>query len=164
MKDKDIINSWDCESDGTPIAYIEQSTGDSYHPTVPCPYQPGDILYVRETFYKDAGRYMYRANYSDNEKFYRDGKEVSIKWHPSIHMPKEAARIFLRVTDVQVERLKDMTANQAMDEGFMDWNDAVRVWDSTIKKADLPLYGWDANPWVWVITFERDKKPEGWCK
>ena len=56
------------------------------------PYQPEDILYVRETWYKDKYRYMYRANYSDSEKFYRNGKEVKIKWKPSIRMPKEAVR------------------------------------------------------------------------
>lgn len=71
------------------------------------PYHLGEILYVREAFFKDAGRYMYKADYSDSEKFYRNGKEVSIKWCPSIHMPREAARIFLWVADVRVERLQD---------------------------------------------------------
>ena len=65
-------------------------------------YQPSDILYVRETWYQDTGRYMYRADYSDIEKFYQNGKEVLVHWHPSIHMPKEAARIFLRVTGVRL--------------------------------------------------------------
>ena len=69
------------------------------------PYRPCDILYVRETWCKDAGRYLYRANYSDNEKFYMNGQEIDIKWRPSLHMPREAARIFPRVTDVRVERL-----------------------------------------------------------
>ena len=72
------------------------------------PYFPGDILYVREAFFKDALRYMYKANYSDSEKFFQNDKEVSIKWRPSIHMPREAARIFLRVKDVWVERLQDI--------------------------------------------------------
>lgn len=81
------------------------------------PYHPGDILYVRETWRKDVGRYMYKADYSNNEKFYRDGKEVSIKWRPSIHMPREAARIFLRVTDVRVERLHEITVEGMQMEG-----------------------------------------------
>lgn len=51
---------------------------------------------------------MYRADYTDAEKYYKNGKEVAIRWHPSIHMPKEAARIFLRVTNVRVERLQDI--------------------------------------------------------
>lgn len=139
-------------------------------------YCPGDILYVRETWYKDAGRYMYKANYSDKEKFYRNGKEIYIKWHPSIHMPKEAARLFLRVTDVQVERLQDIDYEGCKAEGI--WDDYKtysekyhenlakmaypycfsKLWNSTIKKADLPIYGWAANPWVWVIEFERISK------
>lgn len=134
------------------------------------PYRPGDILYVRETWYKDAGRYMYRANYSESEKFYRNGKEVVIKWRPSIHMPKEAARLFLRVTGVRVERLRDMTDEQAFSEGVPDdcdyplescdtpRNRFFNLWDSLIKPADHDRYGWAANPWVWVIEFERISK------
>lgn len=130
-----------------------------------CPICPGDILYIRETWYKDKYRYMYRANYSDSEKFYRDGKEVKIKWHPSIRMPKEAARIWLKVTDVRVERLQDMTDDDAEAEGCFDYTSTALgfpdVWDSTIKKSDLDSCGWTANPWVWVIEFERCEKPEG---
>lgn len=48
-----------------------------------CPICPGDILYVRETWHKGLERYIYRANYSDTEKFYRDGKKIEMKWHPS---------------------------------------------------------------------------------
>lgn len=133
------------------------------------PYHPGDILYVRETWYKDKYRYMYRANYSDSEKFYRDGKEIKIKWHPSIHMPKEAARIWLKVTDVSVQRLQDMDKMDAVKEGIdtrlcINLNHALakfkKLWNSTIKKSDLDRYGWDANPWVWVIEFERCEKPQ----
>lgn len=134
------------------------------------PYHPGDILYVRETWYKDKYRYMYRANYSDSEKFYRDGKEIKIKWHPSIHMPKEAARIWLKVTDVRVQRLQDMDKMDAVKEGIdtrlcINLNHALakfkKLWNSTIKKSDLDRYGWNANPWVWVIEFERCEKPKG---
>ena len=151
-----------------------------------CPICPGDILYVRETWYKDLARYMYRADYSNTEKFYRDGKEIEMKWHPSIHMPKEAARIWLKVTDVRVERLQNITEDGAWQEGTDCWDDACyadngwhptfedpdsggncdiiagfeKLWNSTIKKSDLDRYGWDANPWVWVIGFERCEKPE----
>ena len=107
------------------------------------PYQIGDILYVRETWHKGLERYIYRADYSDTEKFYQGGKEINMKWHPSIHMPKEAARIFLRVTNVRVERLQDITVEDALAEGM----------DKYIR--------WDANPWVWGIEFERCEKPEG---
>lgn len=119
------------------------------------PYQPGDILYVRETWAKNAdGGYFYKA----------DGKFEVFSWRPSIHMPKEAARILLRVTNVRAERLREITNQEAMDEGFTDWNDLVRVWNSTIKPADCAKYGWGANPWVWVIKFERIDKPEGKTK
>ena len=139
------------------------------------PYQPGDILYVRETWYRGLNRILYKANYSENEKFYTNGKEIQIKWHPSIHMPKEAARIWLKVKDVRVERLQDMDWRDALDEGvntqfpraetgeyIFDENpidDFIDLWNSTIKKSDLDRYGWDASPWVWVIEFERCEKP-----
>lgn len=136
------------------------------------PYQRGDILYVRETWCKGLERYIYRADYSDTEKFYRDGKEIEMKWHPSLHMPKEAARIFLRVTNVRVERLQDITVEDALAEGMdkyirlngeLDENSIITsfigIWNSTIKKSDLDRYGWNANPWVWVIEFERCEKP-----
>lgn len=148
------------------------------------PYQRGDILYVRETWCKGLERYIYRADYSDTEKFYRDGKEIEMKWHPSLHMPKDAARIFLRVTNVRVERLQDITPNDAENEGvgnlfyedigYSEKNYGTEVdpeygiakeqfawlWDKTIKQSDLDRNGWNANPWVWVIEFERCDKPE----
>ena len=150
------------------------------------PYQPGDILYVRETwcknYYHDYGKYFYRA---DGEEIdmplitggtIKYGKADGLRWRPSIHMPKEAARIWLKVTDVRVERLQDITDEQAKAEGA-NWKNGknvgfeekmrrtaverfAEIWDSAIKKSDLGLYGWDANPWVWVIAFERCEKPE----
>lgn len=138
-----------------------------------CPICPGDILYVRETWYKSPLRYIYRADYSDTEKFYRDGKEIEMKWHPSIHMPKDAARIWLKVTDVRVERLQEITGQDVLKEGlnshvhpqasYFDGNQREmfeKLWNSTIKKSDLDRYGWDASPYVWVIEFERCEKPE----
>lgn len=94
-------------------------------------------------------------------------------WKPSIHMPKEAARIWLKVTDVRVERLQDITEAEAILEGAInniafihspdDEYDHIHtarehfidIWNSTIKKGDIDKYGWDANPFVWVIEFER---------
>lgn len=135
------------------------------------PYQIGDILYVRETWSKGLERYMYRADYSDTEKFYRNGKEIEMKWKPSIRMPKEAARIWLKCTDVRVERLQDITEIGATKEGcvydveYALGNTAkghfIEIWNSTIKRSDLYRYGWNANPWVWTIEYERCEKPEG---
>ncbi len=85
-------------------------------------------------------------------------------WRPSIHMPREAARIFLRVTDVRVERLQNITDEQAEKEDFKDYTSTAlgfaELWDSTIKPKDRALYGWAANQWVWVIEFERISKEE----
>ena len=92
------------------------------------PCDPGDILYVRETWYRGLNRIMYKANYSENEKFYENGKEIQIKWHPSIHMPKEAARIFLKVNDVRVELLQDITEEQAKAEGIREYSKDGKLW------------------------------------
>ena len=89
-------------------------------------------------------------------------QEMGLKWRPSIHMPREAARIFLRVTGVRVERLQDVKYFDCLAEGIpyrqMEADivqDFAALWDRTIKPADLPTFGWAANPWVWVIEFER---------
>ena len=132
-----------------------------------CPICPGDILYVRESYSELSFGYVYKA---DGENIDHLGNVI--KWHPSIHMPKEAARIWLKVTDVMVERLQDITSEQIHKEGVEVEEPYVlngeekryafsRLWDSTIKKSDLDRYGWDANPWVWVIEFERCEKPKG---
>lgn len=152
------------------------------------PYQPGDILYVRETWHKYIKRvgkgkscrfaefYGYRASVANSE-------DADEPWRPSIHMPKEAARIWLKVTDVRADRLQEITENEAVkegiyvsnckdcnapfgcdtcpDEGYDEIDEFAELWNSTIKKSDLDRYGWDANPWVWVIEFERCEKPEG---
>ena len=141
-------------------------------------YKIGDILYVRETWHKMYRKddYIYRA---DNPKLPFGG----VTWRPSIHMPKSAARIFLKVTDVRVERLQDITAEQAIKEGFegipcgcsttgctdcydSGWSEPPQVgfmytWDSTMPKKDIDRYGWEANPWVWVYEFERVECDEG---
>lgn len=137
--------------------------------TPPC--HTDDILYVRETWFKDVNRYMYKADYSFKEKFYKNGKEIVMRWKPSIHMPKEAARIFLKVTDVRVERLQEMDCEDAMKEGIdprlcVNLAHTIvkfhKLWNSTIKKSDLDRYGWNANPYVWVIEFEKCEKPKVW--
>lgn len=126
------------------------------------PYQPGDILYVRETWLDYAGRFMYKA---DCDKYRLESlKLAEFNWRPSIHMPKEAARIWLKVKDVRVERLQEITEEQAEKEGCNDYTSTALgfcyLWDSTIKKSELDRYGWNANPWVWVIEFEWCEKPE----
>lgn len=152
-----------------------------------CPICPGDILYVRETWQylyeldrneqiiEGTGRYYYKATDELPFSTYVDSRGIThenIPWHPSIHMPKEAARIWLKVTDVRVERLQEITDTGAEREGAQPQNpfeydvnkypnkeNFKKIWDSTIKKADLDRYGWAPNPWVWVISFERCEKP-----
>lgn len=130
------------------------------------PYQPGDILYVRETWKQAPNGYYYY------EDWQRNNIADVTKWKPSIHMPREAARIWLKVTDVRVERLQEITMNGIRSEGLSsmavhagDMEIALKewelLWNSTINKSDLDRYGWDASPWVWVIEFERCEKPEG---
>ena len=128
-----------------------------------CPICTGDILYVRETWKEAPKGYYY---YEDWQK--DDIADVT-KWNPSIHMPKEASRIWLKVTDVRVERLQEITEVQAQAEGcnsgLLTGACTARgqfedLWNSTIKKSDIDRYGWDANPWVWVIEFERCEKQE----
>lgn len=154
------------------------------------PYQPGDILWVRETWYKnyphEYGRYWYRADGEeiDMPTIYGGtaiyGKADGLKWRPSIFMPRDAARIFLKVKGVRVERVQEITEDDAIAEGvgdlffeeigysnnpkydlLMEWKTLEReqfelLWDSINAKRG---YGWDINPWVWVYEFERVEKP-----
>ena len=171
--------------------YYEDGTRGG-HSLIP-QFSTGDILWVRETWGKltecavfppyepHEERFIYRADRGDPDHF-------QAKWHPSIHMPKDAARIFLRVKDVRAERLHEITQQQAIAEGIpsrickvlglkykdnegvehdqrgieLCIADFAKIWDSTIKPADIDTYGWNTNPWVWVIEFERCEKPKGW--
>ena len=182
IKDKDITNNFDIDVDGSVYAYIDQATGDSFPPTAIARYQIGDILWVRETWGKDEnGEYVYRTNYGTTED---DSFPPSIfKWRPSIHMPREAARIFLKVTNVRVERLQDISEEDARAEGI-SWLDEAcysnngwtptlydpdsggspvfrdgftALWDSINAKRG---YDWETNPWVWVYEFEKNSKEE----
>lgn len=166
------------------------------------PYQPGDVLWVRETWgiqsahrfecdakitYKAGGdlQKVQFSNWDDYDRFIWNKHIGDGKWYLSIHMPREASRIFLRVTGVRVERLKDITEEDATAEGicgfFLGMGETgysanpeaktfydgpvgafANLWSSTINPADRDHYGWSANPWVWVIEFERCEKPKEW--
>lgn len=131
----------------------------------PAPFKVNDILYVRETWCSayDGEKYFYLADKVTVREQKRLLDYDNVKWRPSIHMPKEAARIFLKVTGVRVERLCEITEEQAQAEGcnsgLLTGPCTARgqfeyLWNSTIKKDQLQYYGWDANPYVWVIEFE----------
>lgn len=186
-----------------PVVY-----GSHNIPAVKAPYKEGYVLYVRETW----------CSAYDGEKFFfladkhteREEKTLldydNVRWRPSIHMPKKAARIFLRITDIRAERLKDINGEQAYMEGVrvdvppilltherdplslipkgfeqwsknrqQDWyqstaraiyiaqcdlssaliNKFKAVWNSTVAPDAMDTCGWDANPWVWAIEYER---------
>lgn len=138
-------------------------------------YQPGDILWVRETWCEYNGYFHYKESEISNDAAWL--KDKNIKWRPSIHMPRTAARLFLRVIDVKVEQLQDITQDDAIAEGFTDGGctvcgnsepcgcDAlnhnyvdsfVGLWNQLNEKRG---YGWFYNPWVWVYEFERTEVP-----
>lgn len=195
----------------------DRGDGNTYCVVAAPPFAVGDILYVRETFARGRiemtdepdgypGQYYISQRLGENDIIF---KEAAIRydfgmddvvWVPSIHMPKWAARIFLRVTDVRLERLQDISEDDVCAEGAellivckrqyrvydhdgvsgdMCWNTdsackdcperssygelfGEMVWNETIKKSDMDKYGWSANPWVWVIEFERTEEPDGW--
>ena len=126
------------------------------------PYHADDILYVREAWGEgyEEGTYIYKAD--DKLANLPEFKESSkLIYHPSIHMPKEADRVWLKVKNVRVERLQDAKYFDFINEGLpykqYEWEireDFQKLWNSTIKKSDIKSYGWDVNPWVWVIEFE----------
>ena len=160
---------------------------------IKAPYMPNDILYVRETWQISnpmgdfarndrTAEYVYKAGYAKGKRIpISIDKEKNLGvWKPSIHMPKEAARIFLKVIDVRVERLQSITHKDVIYEGtpydeemfkfniclgqdkaeFFLKSNFKDLWDSTVNKKDIDKYGFDANPWVWVIEFERIDKRE----
>lgn len=157
----------------------KKDDNDNHIGTIYPPYQPGDILWVRETWaeywYPDrVAGYVYKAD-GEPMSYVSWGNSKTGKdevWMPSIHMPKDAARIFLKVTNVRAERLQDITEDDAKAEGagkayyirdavyhnFEDkdnFRDGFReLWDSCYNWPKT----WNANPWVWVITFEKVKK------
>ena len=159
-----------------------------------CPICPGDILYVREcgiiqsmkNFDKTVKMYFpaddtlieFKVTPDEYERLSRfpEDKKLSPYW-----LTTQECRIWLKVTNVRVERLQEITEEQAKAEGAIDNRGFIhspdneynsihtakehfkQIWNSTIKKSDIDRYGWDASPWVWVIEFERCEKPEGWC-
>lgn len=211
---------WRVDDIGTKGHYYGSGLFDPNQAPEYAPFQKGDILYVRETFAVGeiacgeepdgtAAEYIsQRAGENDIiPKEYALRNKIGIDdviWKPSIFMPKEAARLFLRVTGVKAERLQDITENGAKAEGMVytdfgmyqpswkasvdggktfypakeqhhfGWNSGsakgpgecfptshgafAHLWDSTVNKSDLDHYDWSANPWVWVISFERCEK------
>lgn len=136
--------------------YLFTSINGMCTKSIKCPYgQLGDVLYVRETWCKTVVEdeseigYLYKA----------DEIGSRIKWKPSIHMPKEAARIWLQIVEVSVERLKEITQQGAKDEGVKltqtsPLSSFIALWDRINGTGEF-----NSNPWVWVVKFKKIPKP-----
>lgn len=147
---------------------IPDEYGDYWDAKDLCQYQPGNILWVRETWSiiddLPYDNYVYRTDFGTTED---DSFPPSMfKWRPSIHMPKEAARLFLRVTGVRAERLQEITYFGCIAEGMpykQFEKDIIKdfqyLWDGIYNTPGKMEYRWDVNPWVWVIEFERVDAP-----
>jgi hypothetical protein len=163
------------------IAFGKNTKIESFHK---CPYgQVGDVLWVRETFNSDYSFKNSKGKPVAPGILYKATTEnlpsKSDKWKPSLFMPKEACRIFLKIKNIRVERLNDITDNDSISEGIQEftkdntvlkygldgWNWSemprkakdgfLKLWESINGKESL-----NSNPWVWVIEFERIDKPE----
>ena len=162
--------------------YCDMTDAELINTSYKPPYQPEDILYVREcgiiqsmkNFDKTVKMYFpaddtlieFKVTPDEYERLSRfpEDKKLSPYW-----LTKQESRIWLKVKDIRVERLQDIWASDVTKEGLL-FNrphtademiaEFSKLWNSTIKKSDLDRYGWDANPWVWVIEFERCEKPD----
>jgi hypothetical protein len=165
------IGDWDMVG-RNPYQILTDGCGNSLKPV----YQISNILYVRETWGisnfdedKNVMTVQYKVDGATADvvltpdkfqKYYDSMTGAEPDYRPSIFMPKEAARIFLRVTYVKAEQLQDITEGGAKLEGAKEKRDFIRIWNNTIPDEDSQQLVWSANPWVWVISFERCEKPE----
>lgn len=147
-------------------------------------FEPLPLDYDRDSYIGSLAGFVYRADFTRAEEYEYGTMDESNKlkpmpWYPSIHMPRESARIWLRVTDVRVERVQEISDADVEREGvhgdpytfadpeFYDRPELrdnygkaqfAGLWDGTIKPTDRDRYGWAANPFCWVISFERISK------
>lgn len=162
-------NDFEVDDHGTP-ALICEDTGCMAD--VPCPYgQPGDRLWVRETFdldwgYDDQGKKEWNVIYRADLKPEEEADDA--KWKPSIFMPRWASRITLEIVNVRVERVQEINEADAQHEGWFFQNvgmndtydpvtmDCARRWYADLwDKINGKQYPWASNPWVWVVEFKR---------
>ncbi len=159
---KSVVEKFVISQDGILLgSYDERHPEWNIYPTLDdCPYQPGSIIYVRETWkqavcdpagggYALTDLYLYKAD----EPINTEGMDVEDRWHPSIHMPKEAVRIFLRVTGIKVQRVKEITEDEAIAEGFASRKEFISDFLKMYPECT-------EDSWVWVIAFERISKED----
>lgn len=190
-KQTHVCRLWDSRVEENPnpleVYHILLSC-DGFENKVKCPYgKTGDVLYVKETYKyvlsdhahdllegsRDKTQFVYRASMHPDWMLYAK-ERYGYKWTPSVHMPKYAARIWLKVKDVRVERLNAISEADAIAEGVeevvSEWS--VGYGNYNLKGDDAPYYdnpvhsfqslwqaingpeSWAVNPWVWVIEFE----------
>jgi hypothetical protein len=129
---------------------------------IPCPYgQPGDRLWVRETWFESNGAVHHKAGYSQVDLDGKSDFPCTVKWRPSIHMPRWASRITLEIVEVRVQRVQEISLSdireEGIEKGLLDVSydmkqNFITLWDSINAKRG---FGWDKNPWVWAIEFKR---------
>ena len=183
-----VVDRFVLDSRGNLLGSYTEEAGDAYPTIDDSPYQPGDILWVQETWkvdslLRDDPSYPMAIDFKAVQDGYSHA-EVMCKftpgrfdkfekfyqkpgWQSPYFMPREAARIFLRVTDVRAERVQEITEEDAWKEGCPEehipdkyprsdvW--FYELWQTLNAKRG---YGWYANPWVWAISFERISKEE----
>lgn len=144
-----------------------------YWKELKCPFgEIGTILWVRETFANslNRGEFCYKAD-TDNSIYL----DKNWKWKPSLFMPKSACRIFLKITDIKVERLQEISEDDAIKEGVLSngkgyykayFDSAIHAWIDKAYLSFISLWksingeqSWNDNPFVWVISFEKTEKP-----
>jgi hypothetical protein len=140
-----------------------QEDGDPWD-DIPSPYgKPGDLLWVRETWAEvgtmDPGYLVYRATYPSDvprgvQNVPADIRDAGYRWVPSIHMPRRASRLTLRITNVRVEHLNSITPEDAYAEGRSLTRGDDRGYFPDTWEAINGAGSWAENPWVWALTFE----------
>lgn len=137
------------------------------------PYKIGDILYVREPYryatwcFGGGGVGLYDGYiYTCGEQELDPNEAMVSDWIPAIRMKESEARIFLRVTGIEIKRLQDITEQEAINEGiririkeshFSHIEAFASMWNSSVKRDNLSKYSWESSPWVWAIRFEKAK-------
>lgn len=185
LKPGDSVNKF-FEDEGRGEIYI-QSADDEVCTAYPCPYgKLGDRLWVKETHFLTPPRWTdHESNYNVRDpegngriagyvatmdpEAIRCAHDYKLRQRPSIHMPRWASRLTLEITSVRVERVQEISEADAKAEGVRDLltrPDSVaikpstacfiRLWDSINAACS---FGWDANPWVWVVEFKRVPQP-----
>ena len=170
-----------CVSDRDYHGHLPLIRGRTFHvPNIRCPFGVlRDRLWVRESWCQrrdggvfQDGKYWYAADGVDIRKvdgdgaqeFWKDGTEAS-PWVSPVRMPREASRLALEIVEVSVHRVQEISEQDAVAEGVAAGDEDAfpfkcafaSLWDSLHAKRG---FGWDANPWVWVVTFKKVRNAE----